>query len=217
MGFFAVLTLLALTAVSLEVWYTHRQQLTPEALDAARRLWAEKGPADYDLKYLVSYQRREDARLTGRSHDDSVSDVEVNGEPLDPAFYPFHDLAPLLAQGGAGAEVTAVAPSKSEAVIEVRVRGGKAVGGSCGGRPLPPGWAGSYEMAGLFAALARVLEQDEYSGAWRPYVVASFDRNDGHLVHFVRSRMQARERVEIQVGELKRVELERPAQAPTDR
>ena len=214
-GFFVALTLLAGAAVTLEVWYNVHQQLTPEALAAARRLWQAKGPADYDLKYLVSLQSREGERLTGRVHDGTLKNVTVNGEPLDPVLYAFHDLTPLLEQAASAEgerEVSGAAPEQARAVVEVQVRGGRAVGGSCNGWPLPRDGAGPYDMAGLFAGIARLVDQDEHAGAWRPYVVATFDKKDGHLVHFVHSRMRARERVEIQVGE-----VTPPGQAPTSR
>lgn len=215
LGFFAVLTLLAGTAVTLEVWYNLHQQLTPEALAAAQRLWQQKGPADYDLKYLVTLTSRDGERLTGRAHDGALTDVTINGEPLDPVLYAFHDLTPLWEQAASGEgkrAVSGVAPQQPRVVIEVQVRGGRAVGGSCNGWPLPRDGASSYDMAGLFAGIARLLEQDAHSGGWRPYAVASFDKKDGHLVHFVHSRMRARERVEVQVGE-----LTPPGQAPTSK
>jgi hypothetical protein len=49
--FFAVLAFLGLSAVGINAVYNMRQQLTPEALEQARKLWEKNGPADYDLEY----------------------------------------------------------------------------------------------------------------------------------------------------------------------
>jgi len=49
--FFAGLAVLAVAAVSLNVWYNLRQQLKPEDLEQAKALWKAHGPLDYDLHY----------------------------------------------------------------------------------------------------------------------------------------------------------------------
>lgn len=54
-AFFAVLVVLAVTGVVLPIVYNLGLQLKPEALDEARALWAEAGPADYDLSFSVAY------------------------------------------------------------------------------------------------------------------------------------------------------------------
>jgi hypothetical protein len=56
-GFFVLLGGLAAAAVVVPIFYNVRQQLRPEQLAAARRLWAERGPADYDLTYRVTSDR----------------------------------------------------------------------------------------------------------------------------------------------------------------
>lgn len=57
LAFFAVLSGLSLTAVVLPILYNLGQQLRPEQLDGARRLWGEAGPADYDLTFNVRIDR----------------------------------------------------------------------------------------------------------------------------------------------------------------
>lgn len=47
---FAVMGGLALLAIGINWAWNSMQPLTPERLQAARALWKEKGPADYDLK-----------------------------------------------------------------------------------------------------------------------------------------------------------------------
>ncbi len=52
-GFFVVLSLLALTAIIVPIVYNLSIQLRPEQLADAKRRWHENAPADYDLEYLV--------------------------------------------------------------------------------------------------------------------------------------------------------------------
>jgi len=52
--FFAVLTILAVAAIAIQLWFNTQQQLTPQRLADARRKWNEKGPRDYDLDYTLS-------------------------------------------------------------------------------------------------------------------------------------------------------------------
>jgi hypothetical protein len=60
-AFFALLVALAGTGVVLPIVYNLGQQLRPEQLEAARRLWQEKGPADYDLTFTIQYDRERTA------------------------------------------------------------------------------------------------------------------------------------------------------------
>jgi hypothetical protein len=48
-----VLGVLTAGGITANVWFNLRQQLTPEQLDAARRLWDENGPHDYRLDYTI--------------------------------------------------------------------------------------------------------------------------------------------------------------------
>jgi hypothetical protein len=223
-AFFAALALLAATAVSLETWYNLRQQLGPEALEQARTRWRERGPADYDLKYTVARQGRSGERLLARVRGAKVETVEADGLPLEPDLAAFRDLAPLFAEleqapqerpDAARREVTAVAPERSTRTYLVHVRQGKPVLAWCDGRAVPSALAEDYTMAALFAGVARLLERDRAAGGWRPYAVAAFDRDDGRLLHYVRSLMRTRERVEYNLLELKPVSDNGPAQAPS--
>src|SRR5262249_52219006 len=54
---FLTLTLLGTLAIVLPLVYNLGQQLRPEQLEAARALWAEHGPADYDLEVAVALGR----------------------------------------------------------------------------------------------------------------------------------------------------------------
>src|SRR5207249_3022497 len=51
--YFVILTLVAVGATATLVIYNRSQQLTPEELEKARKLWEEKGPKDYELRYTT--------------------------------------------------------------------------------------------------------------------------------------------------------------------
>jgi hypothetical protein len=213
--FFSALTLLAAAAVGLETWYNLRQQLTPEAAEQARALWQERGPADYDLKYNVVRQSRSVGHLRAWLRDGKLAGVEVEDTPLEPDLYPFHDLAPLFAQAemfpAGGPECVGTEPERSTVVYLVQVRGGRVARAWCGDEPLPAAVAGDYDMATLLAGVGRLVERDRAAGGWPPYMVATFDRNDGRLLHFVRSRIRRGERLEFNLVELNVVAAQAPS------
>ncbi len=51
--YFVILTLVAIGATATVAIYNYNQQLTPGQLEKARKLWDEKGPKDYELRYLT--------------------------------------------------------------------------------------------------------------------------------------------------------------------
>src|SRR5262249_54022783 len=51
--FFVILAVLAAIAVTIQIWYGNRSQLTPEQLARAEALWRARGPANYDMSYTV--------------------------------------------------------------------------------------------------------------------------------------------------------------------
>jgi hypothetical protein len=218
-AFFAALGLLAAAAVGLETWYNLRQQLTPAALEQARSRWAARGPADYDLTYAVARQAPTGEPLRARRGGGTSPRVAADGVPLEPDLYAFHDLAPLFpelggGEDGDGHDVTATAPDKATHTYRVRVRHGRPVRAWCDDGPVPTGMADGYAMDALLAGIGRLLERDRAAGGWPPYVVAVFDPADGHLLHYVHSRMRTRERVAVNLLEWKGVSGEGAAQAP---
>jgi hypothetical protein len=82
----------------------------------------------------------------------------------------------------------------------VLVRGGKveSVADSDGRAPR----LGDFEfgtMDDLFDRIAERLRADRESGGPRPFVKATFDPADGHVIHYVHSVMRTRERLEVTV------------------
>jgi hypothetical protein len=51
--FFVALAVLGLLAIGINLGYNLGEPLTPEKLQAARELWQQRRPADYDLKILT--------------------------------------------------------------------------------------------------------------------------------------------------------------------
>jgi hypothetical protein len=223
--FFGVLAMLAAVAVTLEIWYNLGQQLTAAQLEDARRRWQEHGPRDYDLVYIVTQLHGEPDVLEARLQDGDVESVTVNGQPLEPVLYPFHDLPGLCAlvvrKGPAAASQTVTHTSKDTAPqgFAVKVRRGKVervtwqrlpdppFQGSPDvdalsafirdGTQLPEWLQGHYDMDALFAAIARRLELDAAADAPRVFAVGAFDKQNGHLLHYVRSVRRPRQRIEI--------------------
>jgi hypothetical protein len=210
MWFFGVLAVLAAVAVGLEIWYNLGQQLTPAQLEAARRRWQEHGPSDYDLVYVVTQLHGEPDVLEAHLHHGEVESVTANGQPLDPVLYPFHDLPGLFAAVARTADSTAATQTVSHAttelgpqVFEVQVRRGKVTRATWNERLLDPALQSHYDMDALFAAIARRLELDAAPDAPRIFAVGTFDKQDGHLLRYVRSVRRPRERIEISLISLR--------------
>jgi len=55
------------------------------------------------------------------------------------------------------------------------------------------------DMRALFRFIEDYLEQDNEPGKPRTYVTATFDANDGHVLHYTRNVLSKRERQEIRV------------------
>jgi hypothetical protein len=85
----------------------------------------------------------------------------------------------------------------SGARYTVRVKDGRAVDSD--DRPLPRGPLEYGSMDDLFDRIEQRLRADQEAGGSRPFVKATFDDQDGHVVHYVRSVMKTRERIEISV------------------
>jgi hypothetical protein len=203
--FFLALALLGATAVSIELWYNLSQQLTPAQIDRAAALWDEKGPSDYDFEYTFSRQSRTGDRYHASVRDGEVVSVTRDDQPLEPVLFPLYDTPGLFAEveqalaanpDNRDREVDYVSPPSSRATCRVRVRDGWVVSVTWNGQRLSPRLDRYFDQPGLVAAMQRRLELDSEAGAW-VFQTAFFDRQDGHLVRYVRSIMRTRERLQI--------------------
>ena len=85
---------------------------------------------------------------------------------------------------------------------QVQVRSGKVILSIENGQLEPERLFHYRDMRALFTFIEEFLDQDRQPGRPRTYVTASFDSNDGHLLHYTRSVMSKRERQEITVLKL---------------
>jgi hypothetical protein len=100
--FFVFLGVLTAGGIAANVWYNWQQQLTPEELSAARKLWDEKGPRDYQLEYEIKRETNPDlAGAATEAYTVSVRDrkavaTTVDGRPLKPGDYDFDSMDSLF-------------------------------------------------------------------------------------------------------------------------
>ena len=81
----------------------------------------------------------------------------------------------------------------------VQVRQGKVVSVARNGLPEEARFYHYRDMPALFGFLEEFLNRDTRPTAPRTFATATFDPQDGHLIHYVRSVMSTRERQEINV------------------
>jgi hypothetical protein len=95
--FFVALVLLTLTAVTTIVVYRWGQMLTPERLESARKLWEQKGPKDYEFRYVkrIGEGDRPD-RFQVVVRGGKVQSVTLNGTKLDRRLLSYHSMDALF-------------------------------------------------------------------------------------------------------------------------
>src|SRR5437016_11733117 len=99
--YFVVLGVLTVAACTILVWYNLRQQLKKEDLQAARALWKQHRPTDYDLTYTKRgsasgrfFVKVRDSKVVSVTLDDR--EITQNDKPLDPSRYPRYDMTALM-------------------------------------------------------------------------------------------------------------------------
>ncbi len=92
--YFVILAVLATLSVTILIRYNRGQQLTRQQLDAARALWQQKGPSDYDLDYTKTAEATERYRVQVR-HGKVVSALR-DGQPMEERLYIFYDMPGLF-------------------------------------------------------------------------------------------------------------------------
>jgi hypothetical protein len=111
-------------------------------------------------------------------------------------------------------DLTYTKKGSATGTFAIEVRDGKVVSVTLDGleitrddRPLDPSLYPRYDMSGLLDDLDQFLRLDAEPGRPRTFTVATFDPEDGHLIHYIRRVMGTSERIEI-TAQLKRVEEE---------
>jgi hypothetical protein len=103
------------------------------------------------------------------------------------------------AKGPADYDMDYAQQGSAPGAFKVRVRHKKVVSVTRDGRPLEERLRRFSGMNALFGFIEDYLVQDSQPGAPRTFVTASFDPEDGHLLHYVRRVMGSTQRVEITV------------------
>jgi hypothetical protein len=97
--FFLVVLVLALAASVTLVVYNFKQQLKPEQLEAAWKLWKHKGPASYLLVYSVRKgEDQELERFEVRVRGGTTESVTLNGNQVERRVYPYYGMDELFGQ-----------------------------------------------------------------------------------------------------------------------
>jgi hypothetical protein len=95
--YFIVLAVLTVMAAGALIAFNLGQQLRPEQLEAARRLWERNGPANYNLDYQV---RRGDCEctdeITVQVRQGKVIAVTDNGLPLERDKFRYYGMPALF-------------------------------------------------------------------------------------------------------------------------
>jgi hypothetical protein len=102
--FFVILGVLTAGGIGANVWFNLQQQLTPEQLEAARRVWAEHGPADYRLDFTIKREVNPDlAGTVPKNYSVQVRGkkpkavTDPDGRPLKPGEAEFDSMDALFA------------------------------------------------------------------------------------------------------------------------
>src|SRR5262249_3157620 len=95
--YFATLAVLTVLAVTVLAVFNLRLQLKPEQLAAARKLWEQKGPPNYQLKYNVKKgDETEGDTFVVQVRDGRGTSVQLNGRPRDKDHYFYHGMEALF-------------------------------------------------------------------------------------------------------------------------
>jgi hypothetical protein len=81
-GYFAFLIIASVGVAAFMIWFNLQQQLTREKLEAAEKLWNEKGPKSYRLVYTKQIQGEKLVTFAVTVRDKQVTQVLMNGEAL---------------------------------------------------------------------------------------------------------------------------------------
>jgi hypothetical protein len=95
--YFAILVLLTAGSITVMIVYNMGRQLKPEQLEQARKLWKEKGPADYGMEYTVKTATSNDLYQVQVRHG-KVQSVVSNGLTLPKDKYVYHDMPGLFSE-----------------------------------------------------------------------------------------------------------------------
>ncbi|HZZ80345.1 MAG TPA: hypothetical protein VFE62_17670 [Gemmataceae bacterium] len=83
--FFAFLVVASVTVTLFMIWFNNSIQLKRPELDAAYKLWKEKGPKTYNLVYTEQLNNDDHkTKFFVKVRDGKVQEVLMDGKPLEP-------------------------------------------------------------------------------------------------------------------------------------
>lgn len=83
--FFVFIFVASLSMAAAMIAFNLYIQLKPEQLEAAEKLWKEKGPRNYNMVYTEQVNNDERKTVFGvKVRDGKVTEVTMNGKPLEP-------------------------------------------------------------------------------------------------------------------------------------
>ncbi len=80
--YFAFLVIASVGVAGFMIWFNLRNQLTREKLEAAEKLWNEKGPQSYKMVYMKQIQSEKPTTFSVTVRNKKVTEVLMNGKPL---------------------------------------------------------------------------------------------------------------------------------------
>jgi hypothetical protein len=100
--FFLFLAVMGGAAIAIPIIYNQSQQLTVEQLSAARRLWADNAPPNYDLEYQIRSQsdspneQNADERFRVEVRNGHIKSVKKDGVPLPAQEWKAHSIVAIF-------------------------------------------------------------------------------------------------------------------------
>src|SRR5947209_5877351 len=95
--YFAVIFVMALVATVALIVFNLQQQLRPEQLAAARRMWKEKGPSAYTLSYTTRRNDEPDPdHYAVKVRGGKVVEAAFNGQPESPQLFHYRGMEGLF-------------------------------------------------------------------------------------------------------------------------
>ena len=95
--YFVLLFTMAFVATVVLIVFNLQQQLKPEQLAAARKLWKEAGPADYTMSYSMRVNENADPdRYSVKVRNGRVLEAQYNGQAEPPERYHYRGMEGLF-------------------------------------------------------------------------------------------------------------------------
>ena len=183
--YFFVFVFLASVFVALfMIWYNRSIQLTPEQLDAAKKLWQESNITNYNMIYKKRLLNDQDwTTFTVKVRDQTLPIVGASTVGL---------MGSTLGEGSLLA-ASALSPGRApNPKVQEVLMNGRPLEAEGDHDPLP-----YHSMDAQFRYLERFLDLDQKPNAPKVYFVADFDQRNGAIIRYTRYDASQKQRVEM--------------------